>query len=111
MIGSIPGAGSLVQTVTGTLLGSSLLIKNTMGAASILFLILILAIPVLKILLYCFFCLLLSILLEPVADERFIRCITAAQKSGMLLVYALCMTVSLFILTIAVTALATNKLS
>lgn len=111
MIGWIPGAGSLVQTVTGTLLGSSLLIKNTMGAASILFLILILAIPVLKILLYCFFYLLLSILLEPVADERFIRCITAAQKSGMLLVYALCMTVSLFILTIAVTALATNKLS
>ncbi len=110
VIGLIPGAGSLVQTVTGTVIGSSLLIKNTMGAAAILFLLLILAVPVLKILLYCFFYLLLSILLEPVADERFVRCITAAQKSGMLLVYALCMTASLFILTIAVTALATNKL-
>lgn len=105
--GLIPG-GSLVQTVTGTVIGSSLLIKNVMGAASVLFLLFVLAVPFIKILLYVLFYLLLAILLEPVADKRFVRCFTAAQKSGLLFVYFLGMTATLFILIIAVTAMATN---
>lgn len=110
IVGMIPGAGSVVQSVAGTVVGSSLMIKNTMGAAAIIFILLFLAIPIVKLLLYCLFYLLLSIFLEPVADERFIRCISAAQKGGMLLVYTLGITAALFILTIAVTSLATNKI-
>ncbi len=109
IVGMIPGAGSVVQSVAGTVVGSSIMIKNTMGATAIIFILLLLAIPIIKLLLYCLFYLILSILLEPVADERFIRCISAAQKSGILLVYTLGITAALFILTIAVTSLATNK--
>lgn len=110
IVGMIPGAGSVVQSVAGTVVGSALMIKNTMGAAAIIFILLFLAVPIIKLLLYCLFYLLLSILLEPVADERFIRCISAAQKGGVLLVYTLGITAALFILTIAVTSLATNKI-
>lgn len=105
----IPG-GSMVQTVTGTVIGSSILIKNAMGVSAILFILLLLAIPMIKLLIYAGFYLLLSILLEPVSDPRFIRCITAAQKSGMLFVYYLSMTSALFVLIIAVTAMATNHI-
>lgn len=110
ILGLIPGAGSVAQSVAGTVVGSSILIKNTMGAAAILFILLLLAVPVIKLLLYCLLYLLLSILLEPVGDERLLKCITAAQKSGILLVYALGISAALFILTIAVTSLATNKM-
>lgn len=108
LIGVIPGAGSLFQSVTGTVLGSGILIKNTLGVTAILFILVILAVPVLKLLLYVLFYLFLSVVLEPVADARFTLCITAAQKNGMLLVKTLVFTSALFIAVIAVTALATN---
>lgn len=110
MMGMIPGAGSIAQTVAGTVVGSSILIKNTLGVTAIIFIILMLCIPMVKLLLYTLFYLLLAIILEPVSDERFVKCILAAQKAGILLIYGLCMTASLFILTIAVTAFATNHM-
>lgn len=110
MMGMIPGAGSIAQTVAGTVVGSSILIKNTLGVTTIIFIILMLCIPMVKLLLYTLFYLLLAIILEPVSDERFVKCILAAQKAGILLIYGLCMTASLFILTIAVTAFATNHM-
>ena len=110
MMGMIPGAGSIAQSVAGTVVGSSILIKNTLGATAIIFIIIMLLIPLIKLLLYTLFYLLLAILLEPISDERFVKCIMAAQKGGLLLIYGLCMTASLFILTIAVTAFATNHM-
>lgn len=91
MIGLIPGAGSVVQSVTGTVLGSSLVIKNALGAAGIVFLFLFLLLPLTKLLCYVFFYFLLSVVLEPVADERFVECISAAVKCGLLLIKVLCM--------------------
>ena len=106
----IPGAGSVAQTVIGTVTGSSILIKNTLGVTAIIFILLMLCIPMIKLLLYTLFYLLLAVLLEPVSDERFVKCILAAQKGGILLMYALTLTGSLFILTIAVTSFATNRI-
>lgn len=110
LLGVIPGAGSLFQSVTGTVLGSGILIKNTLGVTAILFILVLLAVPVLKLLLYVLFYLFLSVVLEPVADGRFIASIMAAVKSGMLLVKILVISSALFIAVIAVTALATNHM-
>lgn len=110
MMGMIPGAGSIAQTVAGTVVGSSILIKNTLGATAIIFILIFLCVPMVKLLLYTLLYLLLAVLLEPVSDERFVKCILAAQKGGILLMYGLAMTGSLFILTIAVTAFATNRI-
>ena len=110
MIGLIPGAGSVVQSVTGTVLGSSLVIKNALGAAGIVFLFLFLLLPLTKLLCYVFFYFLLSVVLEPVADERFVECISAAVKCGLLLIKVLCMSSVLFIVIIALTTLTTNHI-
>ena len=106
MIGLIPGAGC----VTGTVLGSSLVIKNALGAAGIVFLFLFLLLPLTKLLCYVFFYFLLSVVLEPVADERFVECISAAVKCGLLLIKVLCMSSVLFIVIIALTTLTTNHI-
>ena len=110
MVGLIPGAGSVVQSVTGTVLGSSMIIKNALGAAGIIFLLLFLLVPFIKLLLYVLFYFLLSVLLEPVTDERFVLCISAAVRCGMLMVKVLCMSSVLFIVIIALTSLSTNHI-
>lgn len=111
MIGIIPGAGSVVQSVTGAVLGSSLVIKNAIGVSGIIFLFLVLLLPLGKLILYTFFYFLLSILLEPVTDERFVRCISAAVKCGLLMIKVLCMSLVLFVVIIALTSLTTNHVS
>ena len=108
MIGSIPGAGSIVQSVAGTAIGSSLVIKNAVGAAGILFLLIFLLLPLVKLFIYIFLYFLLSVVLEPIADERFILCINAAVKCGTLMIKVLCMSSVLFIVVIALTSLTTN---
>ena len=110
MIGLIPGAGSVVQSVTGTVLGSSLVIKNALGAAGIVFLFLFLLLPLTKLLCYVFFYFLLSVVLEPIADERFVECFSAAVKCVLLLIKVLCMSSVLFIVIIALTTLTTNHI-
>ena len=108
MIGLIPGAGSIVQSVAGTAIGSSLVIKNAVGAAGILFLLIFLLLPLVKLVIYIFLYFLLSVVLEPIADERFILCINAAVKCGILMIKVLCMSSVLFIVVIALTSLTTN---
>lgn len=108
MIGLIPGAGSIVQSVAGTAIGSSLVIKNAVGAAGILFLLIILLLPLVKLFIYIFLYFLLSVVLEPIADERFILCINAAVRCGTLMIKVLCMSSVLFIVVIALTSLTTN---
>lgn len=111
MIGIIPGAGSVVQSVTGTVLGSSLIIKNAIGVAGIIFLFLVLLLPFIKLALYVLFYFLLSVVLEPITDERFVRCISAAVKCGLLMIKVLCMSLVLFVVIIALTSLTTNHVS
>ena len=108
MIGLIPGAGSIVQSVAGTAIGSSLVIKNAVGAAGILFLLIFLLLPLVKLVIYIFLYFLLSVVLEPIADERFILCINAAVRCGTLMIKVLCMSSVLFIVVIALTSLTTN---
>lgn len=108
MIGLIPGAGSIVQSVAGTAIGYSLVIKNAVGAAGILFLLIFLLLPLVKLFIYIFLYFLLSVVLEPIADERFILCINAAVKCGTLMIKVLCMSSVLFIVVIALTSLTTN---
>lgn len=108
MIGLIPGAGSIVQSVAGTAIGSSLVIKNAVGAAGISFLLIILLLPLVKLFIYIFLYFLLSVVLEPIADERFILCINAAVRCGTLMIKVLCMSSVLFIVVIALTSLTTN---
>lgn len=108
MIGLIPGAGSIVQSVAGTAIGFSLVIKNAVGAAGILFLLIFLLLPLVKLFIYIFLYFLLSVVLEPIADERFILCINAAVKCGTLMIKVLCMSSVLFIVVIALTSLTTN---
>lgn len=110
LAGVIPGAGSAMQTVAGTVIASGLMIKNTLGVSVILFLLAVLAVPLSKMLLYVLFNVILTILLEPVSDHRFTESIHAAGKCGFLMMYGLTMAVALLVLVIALTTMVTNRM-
>ena len=110
IVGMIPGAGSVVQSVAGDGRGVFPHDKKYNGSRSHHIYPAVSRHPHRQAALVLpFFTCCCPSFLEPVADERFIRCISAAQKGGMLLVYTLGITAALFILTIAVTSLADQQ--
>lgn len=108
-LNAIPGAGQLLGTVTSTIVGSSVIIKNSIGGAGIFCLIIILAVPVLKVILFVLTYYIAAALLQPISDKRLIQCLYAAGESGKLLLNVLLSCGALFLLVIAMTAMSTNQ--
>ncbi|MGN0466692.1 MAG: stage III sporulation protein AE [Lachnospiraceae bacterium] len=108
-LNAIPGAGQLLGTVTSTIVGSSVIIKNSIGGAGIFCLIIILSVPVLKVILFVLTYYIAAALLQPISDKRLIQCLYAAGESGKLLLNVLLSCGALFLLVIAMTAMSTNQ--
>lgn len=108
-LNAIPGAGQILGTVTSTIVGSSVIIKNSIGGAGIFCLIVILAVPVLKVILFVLTYYIAAALLQPISDKRLIQCLYAAGESGKLLLNVLLSCGALFLLVIAMTAMSTNQ--
>ena len=77
---SIPGLGNALGSMGEIILSCGMLIKNSVGVMGLLILLILAAIPVLKI--GCFWCMyqVLGIVLEPIADKRMIACISAVGR-------------------------------
>lgn len=108
MLQVIPGIGSGVETAMKLVLGSGVLIKNTMGAAAIFLIILFSLSPVVHIGMMMVVYRLIVAILEPVADHRLTGCISTAGDAQKLLLEILLSASVLFILTIALVCAGTN---
>lgn len=105
---AIPGAGSVLSTVTGTLIGSGVLLKNSIGAGGLIFLFLLCALPFLKILILTASFYLSAALLQPISDKRLIKLLHTAAESGRIFLQVLITCCTLFFITIALAAVSTN---
>lgn len=104
----IPGIGQGAAAVTNMVLGSGILIKNTMGMAAVIFLLVLTAIPILKLLILMLLYHGASIILEPVCDKRLVACISGAAKGHQMLLRLTGAVLLLFVLTIALLCMGTN---
>ena len=104
----IPGVGQGAGAVTKMLLGSGVLIKNTMGAAAVLILLVISLIPVLKLLLLLLLYRGVAALMQPVCDKRLVACISSVADGQKMLLELVVSTLLLFIITIALICGGTN---
>lgn len=104
----IPGVGQGASAVTKLLLGSGVLIKNTMGAAAVVVLLLISIIPVLKLLILLSLYRIAAAVMQPVCDKRLVACISNVADGQKLLLNLVLSTLLLFILTIALICVGTN---
>ncbi|MGL5434082.1 MAG: stage III sporulation protein AE [Lachnospiraceae bacterium] len=104
----IPGVGQGASAVTKLLLGSGVLIKNTMGAAAVLVLLLVSLIPILKLAVLLFLYRAVAAVMQPVCDKRLVACISNVADGQKLLLNLVISTLLLFVITIALICAGTN---
>jgi stage III sporulation protein AE len=105
---AIPGAGPIIQTVAGTLIGSGVLLKNSIGAGALIFLLLLCAVPIVKLLILTASFYLSAALLQPISDKRLVQVLNTAGESGKLFLQVLITCSTLFFITITLTTISTN---
>ncbi len=104
----VPGVGDISGSVTDMVIGSAMLIKNGIGAAALVALIFVCAIPLVKLLVIMLAYYLLAAILQPVSDERITGCLAGMGTGVKLLFQAVFAVLVLFLLTIALTAAMTG---
>lgn len=108
-ISVIPGIGNLAEGVTELVIGSAVLIKNSIGILLLLLLLAICLIPLAKLLLIACMMKGSAALAGIVSDKRITGC-TNQVGDGSLLLFRITFTaVALFIITIAIVAYTTGK--
>lgn len=104
----IPGIGQGASAVTKLMLGSGVLIKNTMGAAAVVILVLLSLVPVLKLLVLLLLYRGVAAVMQPVCDKRLVACISSVADGQKLLLGLVVSSLLLFVITIALICAGTN---
>lgn len=108
-VGAIPGIGDAADGIAQVVLGSAVLIKNSIGVVLLLFLLLICAVPLCKILLISWLIKGCAAVSGMISDKRISDCTERIGEGGLLLLKTTFTTVALFIITVAIAAYTTNR--
>ncbi len=104
----IPGAGQILNSMTEILAGSAMLIKNSVGAAALVVLILISFLPLVKTAVFLVLYRALAAFMEPVADKRFCAAVSALGQAAALYLKLMFYAVLLFFLTTSIICAVTT---
>ncbi|MGN0159365.1 MAG: stage III sporulation protein AE [Brotaphodocola sp.] len=108
LLQAIPGVGQGAEAAAKMVLGSAVLIKNTMGAAAVLILILVSLLPAAKLAVLLILYRGTAALIQPVADKRLTACISSVADGQRMLLNLVCSGLCLFLITIALICAGTN---
>jgi len=106
--GMIPGLGTSISAVTEIMVGSGIIIKNGIGLAAVLVLLVLCAGPLIKVGVMAFLYKLLAAIIQPVSGKQLIGCISSAGESSKLLGKVVVTTTVMFLVTIAMITAATT---
>lgn len=104
----IPGVGQGAGAVGKMLLGSGVLIKNTMGAAAVVILLVLSLLPVVKLAVLVLLHRGVAAVIQPIADKRLVACISSVADGQKLLLVLVCSSLCLFVIAIALICSGTN---
>lgn len=105
----IPGIGNVSGSVAEMVLGSAVLIKNSVGVVAVFLLLLLCAVPVFKIWFLAMALKAGAAVSGIVADRRLISCMDKVGEGSLLVLRAMITACGLFFLTIAIAAITTNR--
>ena len=108
LLQAIPGIGDGAGAVTKLMMGSGVLIKNTMGAAAVLLLFVLSILPLARILVLYLLYRGVAAVLQPVADNRLTACLSGAAQAQAMLLRVAASGFLLFAVTIALICQGTN---
>lgn len=104
-LSAIPGIGGAAGAVTEMLVGSAVLVKNGIGTAAIIVILIICLPPLIKIAVFTISYKVLAAVVQPVTDKRFTGCMAAAADGGALVLKSCSMIAAMFMLSIAIVGL------
>ena len=104
---AIPGVGNLLSGAAETVLGAGVLLKNAIGVAGLVVIIIICAMPVLKLIIYVFIYKFGEAIVQPITDKRILNCLGACSEAVNLLLQLVFVVAILFMLTIAIVSAST----
>ena len=109
LFGLIPGIGGSVDSFVEIVTGSSTLIKNCIGGAALVFIIILVAIPVIKLLVACLMYKITAAIIQPISDKRVTSSVEVMAK-GTNMLYKIVLSCGLmFFLTIGIVCLGTGR--
>ena len=104
----IPGVGNVIGSVNDLFVGAGMVIKNCVGVAALLLLLLIGFLPMAKIACLTFFYKLAAAVAEPITDRRIAGCLKGMAQGGVLYLkltgYSLLFLFTTIALTVAASA-------
>lgn len=103
----IPGVGNIMSGVAETVLGAGMLLKNCVGVAGMLVVLIICAVPLIKLLIYVFIYKALAAAIQPISDKRVINCVSACGQATGLLLQTVFVGAVLFEIVITIVAVST----
>ena len=104
----IPGLGQGAGAVAQMVLGSGVLIKNSLGAAAVVVLLIMTLVPIAKLAVLMLFYQLAAAVMQPVCDKRVVSCVSGVSCGHQLLLKIVVSPLLLFVIAIAITCAATN---
>ncbi len=107
-IGMIPGIGNSANAIGEMLIGTGMVIKNSVGVAAMLVLVILVAVPLVKIFVMSFLYKITSAVLEPITDKRIAGSINGVFKGSVLAGKLMLTSLFLFFVTIAMITAATS---
>ena len=99
--GAIPVIGNVFNAVSEVVVGSAVLVKNAVGVAGLIAVLIICLMPLVKLVIGTFMYKLLSAVIQPISDKRMIDCIASIGDGAALLVRILFTAGALFLITLA----------
>lgn len=108
-VAAIPAIGDAADGVVEVVLGSAVVIKNSIGLVMLILLLVIAAAPLVKILVMSFLLKAAAALLGVVSDKRITACTDRVGCGGQLLFKTAGTSLLLFMITISIAAYTTNR--
>lgn len=107
IISALPGGG-ITSLLAGTFLGAGAVVKNSIGIAGIILLVITVMVPVLKTILILLAVRITGVMIQPMGEKRYVEGVEALAAGLSLLLQTILSSVVLFMLTIAIMAYASN---
>lgn len=108
MVSMIPGLGQGASAVSQMVLGSGILIKNTVGAGAAVALLAVTAVPIIKLFMLMLLYHFMAAVAEPVCDKRLTACMADVGKGHQILLKLVFTSLLLLIVSIGVICMASN---
>ena len=108
-VSMVPGIGNLADGMTEIMIGSAVLIKNSIGVVFLILLLAICVVPMIKIFLIAGSLKVSAALMGIVSDKRIVGCTNKVGEGSFLLMKTTATAMLLFVILIAIAAYTTNR--